>query len=280
VALAEALLRGTRVVSESIHVRSIGETATIVHHLYAGDRSRSELVHPGATGFEIERRDFRQRIRVFVAERKYQTSPLLDLVTEEEKARFRHSGRHWRKRYDGLRGSATRQLKVHFSYQASGEQRLMFGCTARHWIVQRRDEHDRKYGENWTEAITEAWYLDSQDAAARFSGFSADLVHHAFCYATSGNERAIIERSGKEPSGLCAWSETKSVAHMELPNGKIREHTENSSARIVSMTEESFPVWLFEPPKGFHKIPVYPNWLTMARLDVGRLFKRHSRNSA
>jgi hypothetical protein len=280
VALSESLLRGTRVVSESVYARSIGETATIVHHLYAGDRSRSESVHPVAAGFAIERRDLRQRIRVLVGERKYQIMPLFDVATEEEKARFRHSGRHWRKRHDSLIGSATRQLKIDFSYQATGEEQSMFGCTARHWIVRRRDEHDSKYGGNWTEAITEAWYLDSEDVAARFSGFSADLVHHAICYATSRNERAIIEHSGKKPSGLCAWSETKSLAHIELPNAEIREQTENSSVRILSIAEESFPVSLFEPPKEFHKIPVYPDWITLARLDFARLFQRHSRNSA
>lgn len=273
-------LLGTRVVSESIHAPVRGETATIAHHLYASDRSRTELVHPVATGFEIERRDLRQKIQVFVDKREYRTIPLFDLATEEEKARFRHSGRRWRKRYANLRGSAHREFKINFSYEATGKEQLMFGCVAHHWIMRRRDEHDRKYGENWTEAITEAWYLDSRAVAARYSGFSVDLVHHAFCYATSGDERAVIEHSGQRPSGLCAWSETKSLAHLVLPNGEVREQAENSSARIVSMTEESFPAGLFEPPKGYYKIPVYPNWLSMARLDFTRLFRGYTRNPA
>jgi hypothetical protein len=280
VALSEPLLRGTRVVSESIHARSIGETATIVHYLYAGDRSRSERVHPAATGFEIERRDLRQRIRVLVAERKYQIIPLFDLATEEEKARFRHSGRHWRKRYDSLRGSATRQFKIDVSYQTTGEEQLMFGCTARHWIVRRRDEHDRKYGENWTEAITDAWYLDTRELFARFSGLSGDLVHHAFCYAKGGDERAVISHSGERPSGLCATSQTKSLRHIEFPNGEMRENTENSSVRVISIAAQSFLLSVFEPPKGFREIPVYPTRFTTAWLDLSRTLKRYFRNSA
>ena len=275
---SESLL-GTRVVSESIHAPVRGETATIAHHLYAGDRSRSELVHPVGTGYEIERRDSRQKIQVFVDKREYRTIPILSLATEEEKARFRRSGRHWRRRFDSLRGTAPRECKITFSYEATGKERLMFGCAAHHWNIRRRDEHDRKYGENWTETITEAWYLDSQHVAARFPGFSAALVHHAFSYATSG-ERVIIEHSGQKPSGLCAWSETKSLAHLVFPNGEVREHAENSSTRIVSMTEESFSACLFDPPKGFRKIAVYPNWLSMARQDFARLFRMYSRNAA
>lgn len=277
-ALIASSLRGIRVVSQRSHSPSTGKTAIIFHQLFATDRSRSECVQPISDALEIERRDSRRRIRVLVAHRKYQVIPLFDLATEEEKARFLHSGRHWRKRYDNEKRVASRELKISVVYQPTDEEPLMFGCIARRWTVRRRDEHDPLYGANWTEAITDAWYLDSRDVAARFKGFSADLVHHAFCYAKGGDEHAIIEHVGAQPSGLCAWSETKSFGCTALPDGEIRESTANSSCRIVSITEESFPASLFEPPTGFHKIPVYPNWFTRARLDFARVLKRSVRS--
>jgi hypothetical protein len=273
-------LRGTRVITESVHFPSTGKITTVIHRLYAGDRSRSESVQPLPTAFEIERRDLRQRIRVFVTQRKYQIIPLFDLATEQEKNRFLRSGRQWRKRYGTSGEKAARELNINFVYEATGEEQLMFGCTARRWIVRRRDEHDPGDGRNETEAATDAWYLDSREVAARYSGFSAELVHQAFCYVKGGDERAIIQHFGERPSGLCAYSETKSVMRAMLPNGQTHVREENSSLRIVSIAEESFPPSLFEPPAGFHEMPVYPSWLTIARVDLSRLLQRHSRTSA
>jgi hypothetical protein len=270
--------RGTRIEIESVYSRSGGVTTTIVHSLYAGDGSRTERLDPPATVFEIERRDLRQRFRVFVSQREYQVAPLFDLATEQEMADFRHSGRYWHSRFSYPTRHASRALKIVFTYQPTDEQRSMFGCIARQWIVRRRDEPDRRFGENWTEAITDAWYLDTRDVSARFSGFSGGLVHHAFCYATVGDERPVISHSGRRPSGLCVSSQTKHLRHIEFPSGEMRDDTENSSVHVMSIAEGSFPLSVFEPPKGFRKIPVYPTRFTMARLDLSRRLKRYFRN--
>jgi hypothetical protein len=225
----------------------------------------------------------RQRFRVFVAQKKYQVIPLFDLATDQEKADFRYSGRHWRdwtKQLTRGSGDARRELTITVTYQPAPEERLMFGSLARHWIIRRRDEHDRKFGENWTEAITDAWYLDTGQLSARFAGFSGDLVHHGFCYATSGDERAVINHSGERPLGLCAASETKSVGYIELPSHEVREHTETSSVRVISIGEVSVPSSVFEPPRGFRKIPVYPSRFTMTRLNLSRGLKHFFRVSA
>jgi hypothetical protein len=248
------------------------ETSTTKQQLFAGDRSRGECLDPPGAAFEIERRDLRQKFRVFALQKEYQVFPLFDLATAQEKVDFQYSGRHWRKQVICETGDASRELKITFIYQPTGEERPMFGCVARHWIVRRRDEHDRKFGENWTEAITDAWYFDTPQLSARFAGFSGDLVHHAFCIAKVGDERAVINHSGERPSGVCALSETKSVRHIELPGGEVQEHTETFSVRVISIFEVSVPLSVFEPPKGFRKIPVYPSRLTMTRLNLsGRL---------
>lgn len=276
----EPSTRATRILTESVYPWAGATTSTITQQLFAGDRSRGESLDLLATGFEIERRDLRQRFRIFPAWKQYQVLPLFDLATAQEKADFQYSGRHWRKPVIRETGNATRELKITFIYQSTGEERPMFGCVARHWIVRRRDERDRKFGENWTEAITDAWYFDSQQLTARFAGFSGDLVHHAFCTLTLGDERAVINHSSERPSGLCAWSETKSVRHIELPSGEVQEHRETSSVRVISIREVSVPLSVFEPPKGFRKIPVYPSRFTMTRLNLSRRLKHLLRVSA
>ena len=156
------------------------ETSAVAQQLFAADRSREECLNPLATTFEIERRDLRQRFRVLASEKAYYVLPLFDLATAQEKVDFQCSGRHWRKAVIREIGNAGRELKITFTYQSTGGERPMFDCVARHRSVRRRDERDRKFGGNWTEAVTDAWYFDSQQLAARFAGFSGHLVHHAF----------------------------------------------------------------------------------------------------
>lgn len=275
----EPSIRATRILTESVCPWAGAETNTITHQLFAGDRSREECLNPLTTTFEIERRDLRQRFRIVASEKEYYVLPLFDLATAQEKVDFRYSGRHWRKPVVRDTGDASRELKITFIYQPTGEQQSMFGCVARRWIVRRRDERDRKFGGNWTEAVTDAWYFDSQQLAARFAGFSGDLVHRAFCVLTLSDERTAISHSGKRPAGLCALSETKTLHHIELPGSEVQEHTETSSVRVISIREVSVPLSVFEPPRGFRKISVYPGRLTMTRLNLSRRLKHFFRVS-
>jgi hypothetical protein len=270
----EILLRGTRVITESVHYCLGDKIATVVLDLYAGDRKRSECIQAPAAAIEIERRDLRQRIRIFAAEHKFQRIPLFDVATDKEKAKFLRSGRHWRKRYQSAEESASRTVNISFDYAQTGDEQLLFGCTARHWIIRRRDEHAVDPGQNQTETITKAWYLDSAEAAARYTGFSAELVHPAFCYAKAGNERVVISHTGQRPSGLCVYSETKSVMRVSFPDGETQERTDTASVRVVDIAQEDFASSSFELPKGFREMSVYPRRLTMARLKLHRLFQR------
>jgi hypothetical protein len=279
----ELLIRATRILTESVYPWAGVVTSTITQYLYAGDKSRSERLDPRTTGFQIERRDLRKRLRVLAARKKYQVIPLFDLATEQEKADFLCSGKHWRNwTKQSLReaGDPRRELKITVTYQPSTEEQLMFGCVARRWIVRRRDEHDQKFGENWTEAITDAWYMDSRELSSRFAGFSGELIHQAFCYGICSDECAVVHHSGERPSGLCASSQTKSLRHIQLPSGDVQEHTDMSSVRVLSIAEVSVPSSVFEPPKGFRPMPVYPSRFTMMRLNLDRGLKHLFRVSA
>ena len=279
----EPLIRATRVLTESVYPWAGVVTSRITQHHYAGDKSRSETLDPKTTGFQIERRDLRKRLRVLPAWKKYQVIPLFDLATEKEKADFLCSGRHWRNRTkQSLReaGDPRRELKITFTYQPTTEDKLMFGCVARRWIVRRRDDRDQKFGEKSTEAITDAWYIDNCELSTRFAGFSGELIHQGFCYATCSGERAVVHHTGERPSGLCVSSQTKSLLHSELPSGDVQESTEMSSVRVLSIAEVSVPSSVFEPPKGFREMPVYPSRFAMTRLNLARGVKHLFRVSA
>jgi hypothetical protein len=276
----DTFVRGTRVITESLHFSLGGKVTMVAHDLYAGDRRRSERIQPPATAFEIERRDLGQRIRIFAAEHKFQRIPLFDVANEEQKEKFLRSGRHWRRLFQSSEENASRTLTIRFDYNQTGDEQSMFGCTARRWIIRRRDEPDAGAGKNHAEAITESWYLDLAETTARYTGFSPELVHPAFCYAKSGNERVVIKHSGQRPSGLCAYSETKSVLSGSFKDGERQERTDSATFRVLDIAQEDFSPSLFEVPKGFRDIPVYPNRLTMARWNWHHLFRRRSLGSA
>lgn len=267
------IVGGVRIITESICSTGIS-TRTIAQSLYAGDRSRTECLEPVGRAFEIQRRDLRQKFRVFPSSRQYQAIPLFDLATEKEKADFLDSGRHWRKRIATDTPAPPREVRISFSYRPTGRVQPLFGCRAREWTITRRDEPgDRKFGENWTQAISDAWYIDFAEVAAHFPGFNGELVHHAFSYAKTREERVVIEHSGERPSGLCGSLETKTLRHTPF-NGEMREDLDISSRRIISIREEEFPSSMFEVPQGFRDMPVYPSRFTIARLNCGRVLTR------
>lgn len=271
-----ASLPGLRVIVESGQVEP-DERKFRLLSLLASDRCRVETLLPEATGYSIERRDLQRHFQVFVTRRKYQEIPIWDLISPMDQADFLKRGEHWRKHYDTIQNSATREFHIRFTYEKTDDQAPMFGVTARRWRISRRDTHDEKYGENWTEAITDAWYLDSDEVKLRYPAFSEKLIHHAFSVATGGDERVIIEQAGERPAGLCALSETTTHSHIKGPSGKATDRKFVHVSKITTLAEETLPQALFEPPPGFKKIPLYPSRFTMARLELGRSLKRFLR---
>ena len=277
----EPQFAATRMLTESVYPWAGRVNTHISQYLFATDRSRTECLDPLATGFQIERRDLRQTFRIFAVQKNYQVIPLFDLATDQEKADFQDLGKYWRnwRRSTRRLTDATRELKITVGYELTGEEKEMFGCLARHWIIRRRDEHDKNFGENWTEATTDAWYLDDEQMSTRFAGFSCDLVHHGLCYLTAGDERAIINHLGKRPTGVCAASDTRSLHHTTLPNDEIREHMDHTSTRAISISDVNVPAQLFEPPLGFRKISAFPGRLALTKLHVTRDIRHLLRTS-
>ncbi len=278
----EPSIRATRILRESIHPWAGEQVSRVVQYLFASDRSRTECFDFSPRTIEIERRDLRRRFRVFPSNKNYNVMPIVALATEQEMADLRHAGRHWRGQRKHVVGEVqvkNLELKINISYQATGEEQEMFGCVARRWIVRRRDERDQRFGENWSEEVTDAWFFDSAELEARFAGFSGDLLHHGLSCFTSA-ERPVINYSGERPSGLCAASETKSLAHAKLSDGEIRERSPISSARVISISEVSVPSSVFEPPRGFREIPLYPTPFSIVRSNVSRAVKTFLRISA
>ena len=264
---------GVMVVAETCVADAEDQRAVTISS-YASDRSRIES---GSSAYTIERRDLCKRFRVFAQQRRYQTIPIFGLISEEEKERFVRSGRHWRKSVEPPKPpdlAVTRALYIRHTFEQTGEEKKIFECTAHRWIVTRRDERDQLHGENWTETVSDGWYLDSDEVRDRYPGFSDQLIHHSMVIVTSSGERVIKENIGEQPRGLCAYSENRTRSYFKHPNGEVHQQTSAHVSRIASITTELFDASIFEPPAGFRKMPVYPSRLTLARCEFNKTLAR------
>jgi len=264
---------GVKIVAETCLIHSEDQIAITISS-FASDRSRIES---GSSAYTIERRDLCKKFRVFAQQRRYQRIPIFGLISEEEKERFMRAGRHWRKSVqppNPPESAVTRELHIRHTHEQTGQEKKIFECTARNWIVTRRDEHDPLHGENWTETISDGWYLDSDEVKDRYPGFSEKLIHRSMVIATSSGERVIKENIGEQPRGLCAYSESRTRSYFKQPNGEVHERTSAHVSRIASITAEFFDASIFEPPAGFRKMPVYPSRLTLARYEFNKTLTR------
>jgi hypothetical protein len=264
-------VRGIRVVAES---RGPGPAGSSMVSLFAGDRSRLEAASTNAAAYTIERRDLKKRITVYPQKREYRELPLFNLISEEEKAQFLKSGEHWRRRHAPADQPSSGGFRIKTVYEKTPDESLMFGCTAHRWRTVRREEREHAYGSDWSETTTDAWYLDSEELTARYSGFSPKLIHRAMVYVTVNHQRPVIDEEGLRPSGLCALSESRTVRRHAITNRETMETEETQIHRIVSLTEEFLAAELFEVPSGYGEMRVYPSRLSMARADFKTRLKR------
>ena len=241
--------------------------------LFAGDRSRPGLENPAGNAYDIQRRDLRKTLRVFVKQRRYQEIPIFELLSADERAAFVRSGRHWNARHAIQARPASGNFRILIHYEQTLMEGELFGCRAQKWLITHREERTQQNSTNVAERITEAWYLDVDQTIRRYPGFSPKLIRQGLCYLTVNGEAPILERSGEPPQGLCVHSITRTTSRLQLPTGEVREQLHVQSFNTLSLIEESFSDSIFEPPPGFRKMPVFPSRFTMARLDALRNFK-------
>ena len=241
--------------------------------LLAQDRSRVEFVEPKASGYQIERRDLKKTITVHTEQRKYQERPIFGLISEAEKERFIRSGRHWNKRHVRPAQPPSGKFRIRTVYEMTQEEAMFFGCPARRWKITSRSEREHTNGFDLTETVTDAWYFDSEQLAQRYRGFSEKLVQQGTCYITV-NLLPMIDEIVQRPTGLCVRSQSKIVRRYSTEDGDVRETEEIHRYEISALTEELFDESLFEAPRGFRQMPVFPSRLTMARSDFWRWLQR------
>jgi len=272
IALEKGHILGIRVITESSRPNSSQSSGSV--SLFAHDRSRVESLESRAAAYHIERHDLRKNITVYTHSQKYQERPLFDLISDAEKDRFLRSGRHWRQRHVPPEQPPSEKFRIRMVYEMISDEATLFGCIAHRWKITRREEREHTNGADWTETVADAWYLDFEQLALKYSGFSKKLVHHGMGIVTVNNERPMIEHLGQRPSGLCARTESKTIRHCWIRNGEVRETEESHRYGIRSLTEELFAASLFEVPDGFRKAPIYPSRFTMACMDIKTVFER------
>lgn len=262
-------LAGLRVVTESGNLHSDLIPASRVM-LYATDRSRSAALTAEPHPYEIERRDLRIRYRIDPSRRTCQAIPMLQLLSPEENAKFLRSGEAWRKRQLHLQQEPVSEYKVTTHFEKLSETREYFGCPAYRWKTTTHSVRQTQYGECSSESITNAWYLDSNQLQSLYPGFQPSLITYGFAVLRTGDEKLVIEQTGEKPTGLCAESTAESSSHTPGPNGRNMDRRSVSFSRITGLTPEIFEEWLFRPPYGYRRIPVYPTRLQLAMQDVRR----------
>jgi hypothetical protein len=268
----ERSIQGVRMVTESVEGGTQGPLRQSVF-LFAGDRSRPGIETPAKSAYDIQRLDLRKTVRVFVKQRRYQEIPVFDLLTEEERNAFVKSGRHWTARYAARQRPASGEIRMVVEYEKTAQRETMFGCDAYKWLIVQRQERRQGEAVSSTESRSEAWYLDVEESTRKYPGFSPRLIRHGFCFMTVNGEVPVLERRGEVPRGLCVQSTTTTTNRMELATGEVREQVDIRGLKTLLLSEERFSESIFEPPRGFRKMPVYPSRLSMARLDAARNLK-------
>ncbi len=266
-------IQGMRMITETLQNNPAHPPLSRVT-LFGGDRSRPGINDSTTTAYDILRLDLRKTFRVFVKQRRYQEIPIFDLLSAQERAAFERSGRHWRARRAVPEPHASGNFRLLIHYEKAPNEEELFGCRAYKWLITNRDERTQAHTRNFTERITEAWYLDVDQTINRYPGFSPRLIRQGLCYLTVNGDLPVIEKRGEPPQGLCVQSTTRTTSRLELPSGEIREQLHVQSFKTLSLTEERFSESIFEPPTGFRRMPVYPSRFTMARLDAMRNFTR------
>jgi hypothetical protein len=251
------------------------KTKSVLISKYAGDRSRTGLAALAA-GYQIERRDLAKRFRIDPQRCQYRVVPILELLSDEEKERFQRSGRAWQERFAPQPGPDARELHIQYQYEQTGEEKSIFGCTARRWITTRRSVRDLIHGNTRDESVFDEWYIASDELEDRYAGYSRRLVHRGFVIAKSSNEQVVFDHAGERPRGLCVNSHAIQKHHAEFHDGTVREQSSTYITRVVNITKELFSESEFEPPAGFRQMPLYPSRFAIMRGDLVRSLKRWS----
>jgi hypothetical protein len=135
----------------------------------------------------------------------------------------------------------------------TGETKTAFGHTARHYITTTKQTSSPELGQQPSETVVDAWYLDFPDVrtcqpvSLRSRGLIGDPT-------LLEKVRPELKYSGPEPQGLVLSEKRTSHSVHVLPTGEKRDVDLSSSHEIVEMSEVPIDSALFEVPPGFTKV--------------------------
>jgi hypothetical protein len=135
----------------------------------------------------------------------------------------------------------------------TGETKAAFGHTARHYITTTKQTPSPELGQQPSETVVDAWYLDFPDVrtcqpvSLRSRGLIGDPT-------TIEKVRPELRYSGPEPQGLVFSEKRTSHSVHVLATGEKRDLERTSSYEIVEMSEVPIDPALFEVPPGFTKV--------------------------
>ncbi len=194
----------------------------------------------------IQRCDTRVVYSLNPDKREY-TETQLPSPEEREKAR-REAERKW--------SEGRPNLIIEYTTVDTGETKQAFGHTARHYITTIKETPAAELGQQPSEIVKDAWYLDIPDVTTceSVSHRPRGLIVGSVGGVTIQNIRPDFKFAGPEPQGMIVSEKTTTRSVHVFQTGE-KYHTEVTTSReILDISNEAIDPALFEVPAGFTKV--------------------------
>jgi hypothetical protein len=162
------------------------------------------------------------------------------------------------------RGDGPPNLVIEITSVDTGETKQAFGHTAHHYITTTKQIPSAELGQDPSEVVEDAWYLDAPDiTTCEPTHRVLSLIAVSVSNHINGGVRDArtppklqpdIRHHGPFPQGLVLSSKHTTRSVHVLQNGEKQETTLSSSREIVEMSEVRIGPALFDVPSGFTKV--------------------------
>lgn len=138
----------------------------------------------------------------------------------------------------------------------TGETKYAFGHTARHYVTTIKETPAPELGQQPSEIVQDAWYLDVPDVTTcePVSRRPRGLI----VASVSGGEirklRPKFTYSGPEPQGMILSEKTTTRSVHVFQTGEKQNTVVTTSAEIVEISNEAIDPAIFDVPAGFTKV--------------------------
>lgn len=139
----------------------------------------------------------------------------------------------------------------------TGERKEMFGHTARHVVITRKQTPLEGSQSQPQETVTDGWYIDLDNRISCDRKWREGA--HAYVYARSSTDGRAPDRAkfvdvGKPETGFAVELKTTMRGTFTLPDGTRKENASTSETTVTRLEEGPLDAAVFEVPAGFRQV--------------------------